>query len=440
MIEASIGEIVDKYSILEIKMKRISNEHKLNDIKNEMKCLESYVVDIINTHFYKMLIYINTLIWDDTDYVKDIFKRFDETNLELLLEHSKGATRIYENNQKRFRIKSLLNERYNSKIKEHKSYAEEKCYIQINRVDEIYEKIPEINYLCINYDRVYINPSHKENINFLFSNYNISFSEIIEANIPVYNLSVFEISNDIKDVFDFEPIPYISGGLLGDFFNQLSVVCENYYKHGRKGILYIANIGDNFAFGLNRAYDDTYQVISKQKYIKEYKIYNDEKVDINLSSWRVKNLWKNWNIIFNSEYNVDWGKHKWIEHNKTDDKWKNKIIINNSIRPLSKNAITQIKNKIKDEVDVCVFVSNEKKYYDDFCLKSNLNIEYYMPIDLDEVVTIMNSCKMSYLGFSSMAVIANSLHKPHYLIGQPGAACILNSIEGIIPHVLGIYV
>ena len=58
------------------------------------------------------------------------------------------------------------------------------------------------------------------------------------------------------------PIIYISGGLLGDFIHQLSVINENYIKLGRKGILYIANNigGDNFTFGLQQTFDDTYNI------------------------------------------------------------------------------------------------------------------------------------------------------------------------------------
>ena len=42
-----------------------------------------------------------------------------------------------------------------------------------------------------------------------------------------------------------DPILYVSGGLLGDFINQLSVINEKYLETGRKGILYIAPHGDN---------------------------------------------------------------------------------------------------------------------------------------------------------------------------------------------------
>jgi len=48
---------------------------------------------------------------------------------------------------------------------------------------------------------------------------------------------------------DTSPIIYKASGLLGDFILQLSVIAENYYKTGRKGILYISN-EEPFRFGL----------------------------------------------------------------------------------------------------------------------------------------------------------------------------------------------
>ena len=58
------------------------------------------------------------------------------------------------------------------------------------------------------------------------------------------------------------PIIYISGGLLGDFIHQLSVINEKYLETGRKGVLYIStSVGDGFRFGIGRAYSDTLKTI-----------------------------------------------------------------------------------------------------------------------------------------------------------------------------------
>ena len=81
---------------------------------------------------------------------------------------------------------------------------------------------------------------------------------------------------------------YLSGGQLGDFIHQLSVICEVYYKYKRKGILLITNhIGNAvFHFSLEDTYNTTKQLIESQEYIQEYRIYNGEQYDIDLSRWR----------------------------------------------------------------------------------------------------------------------------------------------------------
>lgn len=439
-IDVSIGEVVDKYSILELKLENINDESKREGIRLEMSLLQSHVDNIKPTTLYRMLIYINGLIWNDSDTVKELLKNYDETNSEHVSRNAKLSNKIFENNQKRFRIKQLLNNIYSSYVKEYKSYAEEICYITARNSDDIYSKVPEINYLCITYDRVLVNVQYKDVFQTLFHKYNISFVEEDITSLDKYDLSIYSLDIDIRDVFDIEPIIYASGGKLGDFLNQLSVICENYYKTGRKGILYIANTGDYFTLGLEHTYNDTRGIIEAQKYIKEYKIHNGELVNINLSSWRDNHVYQNWKEMYRNAYDIDWGKHKWIEHPVIDEKWQDKIIINLTFRALSESSVEQIKTHLEGELDNCAFVSNEAEYYNTFCRVTGFTIPHYMPADFTEIVTIVNSCKMRYLGFSSMAVVANALHKPHYLIGASGVDCVSNSLEGIIPHVLGVLI
>ena len=62
-------------------------------------------------------------------------------------------------------------------------------------------------------------------------------------------------------------ISYITGGRLGDFFQQLSVVYEYYLKTGRKGIIYLDDaLGDKFRFGAAQALEDIREIIALQPY------------------------------------------------------------------------------------------------------------------------------------------------------------------------------
>jgi len=443
LIEVSIGEIIDKYSILELKHKYISDLNKLQDIENEMKTLEKYVGDIKTTHFYRMLLYINEQIWLDTDIIKGI--NINNKDPEIICKLTEIYNRIFDNNQRRFRLKNHFNSVKKSYIKEHKSYAENSCFINILEEIDIYSKIPEINYLCISHDIVYFNHAYKNIIDKLFVNTNIKFIEDcnIDSSSNIYDLKSFTLNTDIKDFFEFNTIKYKSPGRLGDFLNQLSVICENYYKTGRKGELYIYNF--EFVFSIEHTYSDTYNSIISLNFIKNYKMYDGETIDIDLSMWR-NNIYasnkETWFHIYNKVYNVSWGKHQWLT-SQIDPTWNDKIIINiTPYRFMSQNCIVKLIDAIKDKINDCIFISNEKEYYDYFSKNTGLNIEYYKPKNFEEIVIIVNSCKIGYFGLSSMAVVANALHKNHYLMYTTKDCCDYdyNNMKDIIPHVLDILV
>jgi hypothetical protein len=182
-------------------------------------------------------------------------------------------------------------------------------------------------------------------------------------------------------------------------------------------------------------------------FIKNYKMYNNESIDIDLSIWR-NNLYtsvinkENWFQIYSKTYDVNWGKHQWLS-SSIDPTWNNKIIINiTPYRFILKDCIDKLIDEIKNNINNCIFISNEKEHYDHFSKNTGLNIEYYKPKNFEESVIIVNSCKIGYFGLSSMAVIANALHKKHYLMYSVKYNCDynLNNMKDLIPHVLDIIV
>ncbi len=460
LIQVSIGEIIDKYSILELKKKYITDTNKINEIQKEMDILNGKVPK--QSEFYKQLLYINEKIWLDTDKIKEI--KYDSLNSSNNI-FAKLSNNIFENNQKRFRLKNYFNILEKSTIKECKSYSDNKCFIRIFNEDDIFNKIPEINYLCISYDIIYFDIKFKDVITRLFKNSNIYFIDEdkdkdkdkdkdedkninINNTTATYELAGYSINNDDRSFFEFETIKYKSAGKLGDFLNQLSVVCEKFYETGRKGELYITDLdnpNDKFVFGLENTFNDTYSVISSQIFIKDYKIYSNQPIDIDLSVWR-NNVWEfinkggNWYTIFNKTYNINWNKHKCLSF-KNDIKWSDKIIINiTPYRFISTEAINNLKDKIENNLQDCVFISNEEEHYHYFINKTNINIDYYKPNNFDETVTIINSCKIGFFGFSSMAVIANILHKEYYAMGIINTDDFtLNNLKNVCPFILDIF-
>ena len=118
-IEVSIGEIVDKLSILKIKQDNINDEFKLINIKNEYFYLHEIIfADLnINMEDYITLLNINKILWDIEDNI-----RFKEKKQEFDNEFIELARSVYITNDKRSELKKEINIKYGSKFTEEKSY------------------------------------------------------------------------------------------------------------------------------------------------------------------------------------------------------------------------------------------------------------------------------------------------------------------------------
>lgn len=120
-IEVSIGEIVDKLSILKIKQDNINDKFKLINIKNEYIYLYEIVFDSLNISIedYTFLLNINQKLWNIEDSI-----RIKEKNQEFDKEFIKLARSVYITNDKRAEIKKRINLKYDSKFIEEKSYEQ----------------------------------------------------------------------------------------------------------------------------------------------------------------------------------------------------------------------------------------------------------------------------------------------------------------------------
>jgi hypothetical protein len=120
-IEVSIGEIVDKLSILQIKLENITDEAKLVNIKKEFDYLYNIVFKDLKMQLddYQRLLNINKQLWDIEDDIRDEerAKRFEDKFIEL-------ARAVYVTNDERSRIKKDINIKYGSDFVEEKSYQD----------------------------------------------------------------------------------------------------------------------------------------------------------------------------------------------------------------------------------------------------------------------------------------------------------------------------
>tara|TARA_Y100000996_G_scaffold414158_1_gene404263 strand:+ start:1946 stop:2332 length:387 start_codon:yes stop_codon:yes gene_type:complete len=119
----SLGELVDKVSILMIKQKNISDQKKLNHVTKELdvlkKTLAQYVEqEEIQTYLDK-LNDINSKLWKIEDDIRECEKdkKFDQTFIEL-------ARSVYYTNDQRANVKFDINNNFGSELVEVKSYEE----------------------------------------------------------------------------------------------------------------------------------------------------------------------------------------------------------------------------------------------------------------------------------------------------------------------------
>tara|TARA_Y100001954_G_C15613494_1_gene504063 strand:+ start:401 stop:859 length:459 start_codon:yes stop_codon:yes gene_type:complete len=121
----SIGELIDKITILEIKIEKIQDNNKQKFIKHELENLNKLLADINFSKDQKKTVNslkdelntVNRKLWkieDDIRYLESL-KQFNEEFVEL-------ARNVYLTNDKRASLKQKLNQITNSEIVEVKSY------------------------------------------------------------------------------------------------------------------------------------------------------------------------------------------------------------------------------------------------------------------------------------------------------------------------------
>ena len=118
----SLGELIDKISILVIKEKKIKDEKKNNLIREELTLLRKTLNEVANNNsinnYLNQLIDVNSALWKIEEEIRDCEKnkKFDQKFIEL-------ARSVYITNDRRAEIKLEINNKFGSKIVEVKSYT-----------------------------------------------------------------------------------------------------------------------------------------------------------------------------------------------------------------------------------------------------------------------------------------------------------------------------
>ena len=149
-IEVSDGEIVDKYSILCLKLDLITHEDKKKQVQYEKDLLHDYATTLIKQWpmYYRLLFHVNKQIWHKTDEMKAFYLRDDPEGFARLSQD------IFSLNDQRFRLKRIFNT--GSHVKEQKSYADKTICTSIPDHHTLKIRLDELISMVLTYDKILI--------------------------------------------------------------------------------------------------------------------------------------------------------------------------------------------------------------------------------------------------------------------------------------------
>lgn len=136
---------------------------------------------------------------------------------------------------------------------------------------------------------------------------------------------------------------FVASGLIGDFIHSI-VACKNICeKENVKANLYIAEgwLGDPFRFGVQKAFDDTRELIQFQSYINKYEILPSgfSEPIINLNKWRteVHDTYKKiggynkcWTRLMSETFDYPIKEYKWLSVPPVDELTTGRIVVHRS--------------------------------------------------------------------------------------------------------------
>ena len=153
-LPVSLGEAIDKLTILDIKQEKIIDNRK-NDVKTEFDLLNNSLKEFIINYesLYKTMKKVNLLIWDMMESLRD-----GDLNEEMYLKICKECI---DYNDIRFRVKNKINFFSGSILKEQKSYKINRLVIKVekNIIDFFLQDI--IKYYSFIYDEIIIESYHE---------------------------------------------------------------------------------------------------------------------------------------------------------------------------------------------------------------------------------------------------------------------------------------
>jgi hypothetical protein len=149
-LPVSLGEALDKLTILEIKMLKIQDERRV-DVQKEYEALSNKLGPYVATYayHYRILREINLLLWE----IQDRFHGKDTT----AEQGAQMCREILLENDRRFRVKAKINTMASSALREQKGYAKKRALVYTHLgLGDMYWMNGAVRYLATAYDEVHV--------------------------------------------------------------------------------------------------------------------------------------------------------------------------------------------------------------------------------------------------------------------------------------------
>jgi hypothetical protein len=195
-LPVSLGEAIDKLTILDIKLNKITDNRK-NDVQHEYNLLYDKLKEIVIKYndLYETMKKVNLLIWDMMDILRD-------GNVNEI-EYLKICKECVEFNDIRFRVKNKINYISKSFLKEQKSYKINRLVIIINKkiIDDII-LLNIIKYFSFMYDEINIISNHE--LTYLKTHFNYDITIVFNDTLSDYKSKVIieDEDNNLYKLFN----------------------------------------------------------------------------------------------------------------------------------------------------------------------------------------------------------------------------------------------
>jgi hypothetical protein len=199
LLPVSLGEAIDKLTILDIKMDKIMDDRK-QDVKNEYDLLYEKLKEFIIKYknLYDTMKKVNLLIWDMMNILRN------ETTDEK--QYFKICKECTDYNDVRFRVKNKINCISGSLLKEQKSYKKSRFVIILKTTINSSDCVRVVKYLSFIYDEILIASNFNQDLlkkyfsydmTILFTFATADWNIVVENESELCNLFVIEEINKL---------------------------------------------------------------------------------------------------------------------------------------------------------------------------------------------------------------------------------------------------